>query len=194
MPDLWDPLTYDNLMAGTVVHFEKQNRCPLNEAIYVEGPGIYALYYGGRLAEYSPISGTERPIYVGKAAPPGTRKGLEKVNIGHPALRTRLREHSRSIEHVSNLETVEFSYRSLGVMPVWIGFAEQALIKQYRPVWNTVLDGFGKHDQGSRRSRTERSWWDTMHPGRPWTEGETTTKTVAEVRDVLRRFWKDEEG
>ena len=92
MPDLWDPLTYDNLMAGTVVHFEKQNRCPLNEAIYGEGPGIYALYYGGRLAEYSPISGTERPIYVGQGSAAGDPKGLGKGEHRAPGIADKIAE------------------------------------------------------------------------------------------------------
>ena len=30
MPELWDPLTYENLMAGTVAHFERQERIPLD--------------------------------------------------------------------------------------------------------------------------------------------------------------------
>ncbi len=45
MPDLWDPLTYDNLMAGTVAHFEEQEQRPLVDSAGIEGPGIYALYY-----------------------------------------------------------------------------------------------------------------------------------------------------
>ncbi len=39
---LYDPLTYDNLMAGLVVHFEKQSKVVLDEATGIEGPGIYA--------------------------------------------------------------------------------------------------------------------------------------------------------
>ena len=56
MPELWDPLTYENLMAGTVAHFEKQERIPLDEVAGVKGPGIYALYYEGAMAEYRPIA------------------------------------------------------------------------------------------------------------------------------------------
>jgi len=50
IPELWDPLTYDNLMAGTVAHFETQERIPLNDLAGVQGPGIYALYYEGTIA------------------------------------------------------------------------------------------------------------------------------------------------
>ena len=66
---------------------------------------------------------------------------------------------------VTNLTINNFSYRVLSIEPVWIMFAEQALIKRYKPVWNSCLDGFGKHDQGTRRRETERSWWDTPPEG-----------------------------
>ena len=190
MPDLWDPLTYDNLMAGTVAHFEKQGRRPLGDIAGVEGPGIYALYYKGTMVEYQPISGGPRPIYAGKAVPKGSRMGSGELDIDHPALRNRLREHARSVEQVDNLTINEFSYRVLGIVPVWIVFAEQALIKLYKPVWNSCLDGFGKHHQGGRRSETERSWWDTLHPGRSWTAKETQVKTVAQARKRVMDFWE----
>jgi len=189
MPALWDPLTYDNLMEGTVAHFEKQDRKSLNDVSGVGGPGIYALYYEGEMAEYQPIADGLRPIYAGKAVPKGSRTGGAELDVEHPALRDRLRQHARSIEQVENLAVDEFYYRVLAIVPVWIVFAEQALIKKYRPVWNSCLDGFGKHDQGRRRRATERSWWDTLHPGRPWTEGETELKTAAEASDRIQKFW-----
>ena len=64
MPSLWDPLTHENLMAGTVSHFEKQEPRPLGDISGVEGPGIYALYYKGAVAEYQPIADGKRPIYA----------------------------------------------------------------------------------------------------------------------------------
>ena len=191
MPDLWDPLTYENLMAGTVAHFEEQEQRPLDDIAGVDGPGIYALYYKGAMAEYQPIADGTRPIYAGKAVPKGARKGSGEVDVNHPALRTRLSDHARSVEQVNNLTVNDFSYRVLAIVPVWIVFAEQALIKRYQPVWNSCLDGFGKHNQGGRRSQTERSWWDTLHPGRSWTGGETQKKTVAEASKRVMNFWND---
>ena len=191
MPELWDPLTYENLMAGTVAHFEEQERRPLDDIAGVDGPGIYALYYKGAMAEYQPIADGTRPIYAGKAVPKGSRKGGGEVDVDHPALRNRLRDHARSIKQVNNLTISNFSYRVLAIVPVWIVFAEQALIKRYKPVWNSCLDGFGKHDQGSRRRETERSWWDTLHPGRSWGAAETQKKTVAEASKLVMDFWED---
>ena len=159
----------------------------------VEEPGIYALYYKGTMAEYQPISGGPRPIYAGKAVPKGSRRGSGELDVDHPALRTRLREHARSVEQVDNLTISEFSYRVLGIVPVWIVFAEQALIKLYKPAWNSYLDGFGKHHQGGGRSETERSWWGTLHPGRSWTAEETQVKTVAQARKTGEGFLGERE-
>ena len=190
MSSLWDPLTYENLMAGTVAYFETQDQRPLSDVREVEGSGIYALYYGGAMVEYRPIADGTRPIYAGKAVPKGSRTGGAELDVEHPALRDRLRQHARSIERVTNLFVDDFSYRALAIVPVWIVFAEQALIKKYKPVWNSCLDGFGKHDQGKRRRATERSWWDTLHPGRPWTEGETEIRTPDEASKKIQVFWE----
>ena len=190
MSSLWDPLTYDNLMAGTVAYFETQEQRPLSDVSEVEGPGIYALYYEGAMVEYQPVADGIRPIYAGKAVPKGSRTGGAELDVQHPALRDRLRQHVRSVEQAINLSVEEFSYRALAIVPVWIVFAEQALIKKYKPVWNSCLDGFGKHDQGRRRRATERSWWDTLHPGRSWTEGETEIKTVEETKQKTKNFWE----
>ena len=77
MPTLRDPLTYENLMAGTVAHFKTQDLEPLaSHATVQRGPGIYALYYKGGIPEYQPITGERHPIYAGKAVPPRGRAVL----------------------------------------------------------------------------------------------------------------------
>lgn len=187
---LWDPLTYENLMAGTVAYFEEQSKHSLEEVGSIWGPGIYALYFHGEMKEYLPISNGTSSIYVGKAVPKGSRTGGD-LDLDHPALRNRLREHARSVEQANNLQVNEFTYRVLAIVPVWIVFAEQALIKRYRPVWNSCLDGFGKHHQGGRRSKTVRSWWDTLHPGRPWTAEETQVKTIDEAKKRVLDYWQE---
>ena len=200
MPDLWDPLTYENLMAGTVAHFETQTLRPLENPEPVEGPGIYALYYKGHMPEYRSIATGQCPIYVGKAVPPGTRKG-GLGNVDAPAIRNRLRQHLKSIRAARNLDPKDFSIRVLAIVPVWIVFAEQALIKRYRPVWNSCLEGFGKHDQGVNRIGTLPSWWDTLHTGRPWARPlvasgspEAPSRTVDEARARLRTHFAEAES
>lgn len=48
--------------------------------------------------------------------------------------------------------------------------AEASAISLYRPLWNTLIDGFGNHDPGSGRYNQMRSRWDTLHPRRAWAD------------------------
>lgn len=185
---LYDPLTYDNLMMGLVVHFQKQLQRPLGEAASVEGPGVYALYYAGALPAYAPIASGEAPIYVGKAIPPGSRK-VDAVDAAVPALRRRINEHAKSIGQAVNLDADDFRCKALAVQPVWITLAERFLIDHFRPVWNLCLDGFGDHDPGSGRRNSERSWWDAMHPGRAWASQLRSVKTQSAAEERVRAFW-----
>jgi hypothetical protein len=45
---------------------------------------------------------------------------------------------------------------------------EAELIRRHRPLWNSIIDGFGNHDPGRGRYNQARSEWDVLHPGRPW--------------------------
>ncbi len=185
---LYDPLTYDNLMAGLVLYFEKQAPVRLDAIADVGGPGIDSLFYSGSIPVYRPISGSERPIYVGKAVPPGSRKG-DRVDESSPALQRRIREHSKSIDEADNLEVSDFSCRYLAVVPVWITLAERFLIDYYKPVWNLCLDGFGDHDPGKGRRNSQRSWWDTLHPGRKWASGLGTAKKREDAEQNVASFF-----
>ena len=187
MTALYDPLTYGNLMAGTVLEFERQPLLRLSDNISMRGPGIYCLVYTGQFDVYHDITVSGEPIYVGKAVPPGSRRG-DVVNVNSPALRNRLREHARSIEQVTNLDNEDFLYRYLAIEPIWITLAERFAIDHYKPVWNRCLDGFGDHDPGSGRYNGERSWWDTMHPGRNWADNLRQVKTMDAAHEMVRAF------
>ena len=191
MSDLYDPLTYENLMAGLVVHFERQSRARLSDITDVPGPGIYALFYGGECEAYAQIAGTPQPIYVGKAVPPGSRKG-GAVDVSAPSLQRRLNQHARSLEEAENLALTDFECRHLALVPVWITLAERFLIDHYQPVWNLQLDGFGNHDPGRGRRQGEASWWDTLHPGRSWAARLQQVKTATDARERVQRFLADE--
>lgn len=191
MTALYDPLTYENLMGGLIVQFEKQPLEHLTTTVNAQGPGIYALFYRGQFGAYAPISCSETPIYVGKAVPPGARKGAAAININAPALRGRLRIHARNIDAVHNLALKDFLCRFLPLVPVWITLAERFLIDHYGAVWNVGLDGFGNNPQGAARS-TEISWWDTLHPGRPWADNlpRGTVKTPENARQRVLDFFE----
>ena len=185
MADLYNPLTYHNLMAGLAMHFAQRPRQSLETVEEVEGPGVYALFYAGGFRAYSVISGEEKPIYVGKAVPPGPRKG-KGVNVSSPALRQRLQQHAKSVRDAENLNLADFTHKHMAIEPVWITLAERFLIEQYGPVWNLCLDGFGNHAPGSGRSNT-RSWWDTLHPGRSWAAN-LSGRDPAEAEDKVVSF------
>jgi hypothetical protein len=138
------------------------------------GAGVYAVYYAGWEAPYEALGdanadlvngGVGVPIYVGKADPPGGRKGLNVATTSRK-LYERLSEHRRSVTQASNLAVEDFYFRWLVVEPIWVPLGEAILLQKFSPVWNSVLDGFGNHDPGSGRVDGELSLWDTLHPGR----------------------------
>ncbi len=190
MTTLYDPLTWENLMAGLAARFEKVPLVNLTSIEEARGPGVYALFYDGPHPAYRPIAGTRRPIYVGKAVPQGTRKGTGEASDPY-ALRRRLRLHHNSIEVAENLAVDSFQCRYLAVVPVWITLAERFLIDHYRPIWNTEVDGFGNNPQGRYRSGGVRSWWDTLHPGREWASTRTPKGTEEDALSIAERFFVD---
>ena len=135
------------------------------------GPGIYAIYYKGKSNIYKDVYNESVPIYIGKAVLPGWRQGRVKLNNNDPALYRRLREHSRNIDAVNNLEITDFLCRFV-VLPAeqsdLIGTLEAALIRKYNPLWNSYIDGFGNHDPGKGRYNQAKSEWDVLHEGRKW--------------------------
>jgi Eco29kI restriction endonuclease len=84
-----------------------------------------------------------------------------------------LKEHGKSIFQANNLSQADFSCRFMileGGASHLIGTVEAALIRHYKPIWNTKIDGFGNHEPGSGRYNQAKSDWDIIHPGRPWAE------------------------
>lgn len=168
----YNPLDYANLTRNCVDELMKRGPFPLPLTTRFAGAGVYALFYWGEFPPYARIRSPDasHPIYVGKAIPPGGRKGRVTAP-GSTAfgfsLFGRLAEHAASIQAAENLELSDFLCRFLVVTPLWITMAERFLIEHYRPIWNVCLDGFGLHDPGSGRNPVI-SWWDALHPGRQW--------------------------
>lgn len=162
------------------------------------GSGIYAIYYTGTLDLYERISQRNRiqydlPIYIGKAIPIGARRG--KGGKEGSSLFKRLSEHAKSIQAVDNLDLAGFHCRFI-IIPheedALIVPIESALIKQYNPLWNSWVDGFGNHDPGGGRDNQARSQWDVIHRGRAWAEklkgikGENDPETIlSSIRDYV---------
>ena len=160
-----------------------------------DGAGVYAIYYKGDFPAYAPVSSPEcdAPIYVGKAVPPGARRGGFLEAPAGRALHRRLGEHAESIIQATNLETAHFRCRYLVVEDIWIPLGETILISHTRPVWNFVVDGFGKHDPGRGRRAGRRSLWDEMHPGRRWSVHEQPASlTSTQILQRIAEFFAGE--
>jgi hypothetical protein len=161
------------------------------------GAGIYAIYYigdfgsYGRVAERNRNDRFEQPIYVGKAVPPGARKGGFGIGTAPgPALFKRLSEHGKSIEKTSNLKIGEFFCRYLISDDIWIPLGESLLIERFQPLWNVLIEGFGIHTPGKGRKKQVRSKWDTLHPGRALADGlPSNPKKAVELQQMIADFF-----
>jgi hypothetical protein len=138
------------------------------------GSGVYAIYYSGKFPIYSPLSGSETPIYVGQAAPAmgNARTPMEQGD----RLSDRLGTHKRNIQKATTTLAIEdFEYRALVVQSGWETAAEDYLIHLFQPVWNSetnIIYGIGKHGDAAETRGNRRSPWDTLHPGRTWAGAE----------------------
>jgi len=143
------------------------------------GTGVYAIYCIAKTGTYNIYHDINRtsyslPIYVGKAVPQGWRQARLSLNATGKLsyeLNNRLREHANSLSLGKGLKPKDFKCRFMileGAESDLIGTVEAALIRNYKPLWNTVVDGFGNHDPGSGRYEQAKSDWDVCHPGRLW--------------------------
>ena len=171
---------FEEIIKDTIRFFNGTPVYPVSIAERFQGTGIYAIYCISKTGLYANFHQINRtafhlPIYIGKAVPKGWRQARQSQNIDSNGyeLNNRLREHHRSIQQGAGLDSSDFFCRFMileGRESDLIGTVEAALIRQYQPIWNTLLDGFGNHDPGKGRYQQAKSDWDICHPGRPWAE------------------------
>lgn len=158
------------------------------------GCGVYALYYLGDFELYAKLIRSDEdvgalPVYIGKAVPPGWR-AARATSTETGSLYSRLREHARSIRQARNLEVNHFRCRFIILRDPEIDLivpVEAALIRNYRPLWNSVVDGFGNHDPGKGRYNQAKSEWDVLHPGRSWADRLTgPSPNLEETKEKIR--------
>lgn len=179
MPDApFNPLDKLNLAESLAEAMLKRPVTPLPPEEKLDGAGIYAIYYAGDFAPYKAIAEKNQgedptlPIYVGKAVPPGARKGGFGLGADPgSALLKRLKEHAKSIQEVKNLDIEDFTCRYLVCDDIWIPLGEALLIGRFQPPWNVLIEGFGIHTPGKGRKKQVRSKWDTLHAGRSLAKG-----------------------
>lgn len=192
----YNPLDKHNLGKSVADALLAREKVRIGEIEAFTGAGIYAIYYSGEFGPYQAISfrsadiPREIPIYVGKAVPPGARKGNFGLNTDPgQALFRRLKEHAESIALATNLRIQDFYCRYLIVDDIWIPLGESLLIAKFSPIWNKMIDGFGNHDPGGGRYNQLRSRWDTLHPGRGWAfKCQERLETQAQIIEELRAY------
>jgi Eco29kI-like restriction endonuclease len=183
-----------------------QDRVPLASVADMYGSGVYAIYYHGDHPLYAAISGTETPIYVGKADP-------EDSDASNPReqgakLTGRLIEHRKTIRTaegyshklppgLSPINLADFTCRRLVCATNAQLVAEKHLIKTFWPIWNQETKacwGMSKHGDSAKTRANKRSPWDVVHPGRPWAldqkliDSVTPTEIEQKINQVLEKF------
>lgn len=167
---------FESVVKEALAFFSHTPIHPLPPATKFSAGGVYALYYAGNFDLYRQIAEQNRqeyiqPIYVGKAVLPGWRTARTTNKAEATSLFSRLREHARSISQGAKLAPSHFQTRFMileGLESDLVVPVEAELIRRFRPLWNSLVDGFGNHDPGSGRYQQARSEWDILHPGRPW--------------------------
>ena len=205
---MYDPfhaaIDYNKLTLNCVQELMRCQRKPLAEIIQTpfSGAGVYAIFYNGSSPLYTRLQDTEDlkewyPIYDGKAIPKGGRKGRKRrkeEEANGRALWERLTDHHQSIIQTSSSSSSlcvdDFSCRYLVVHDLWIPVVERFLTETFQPVWNVCIDGFGNHGQGSGRHEQKQSWWDVLHPGRPWAARLRQTRTQEQAQTKLANFMR----
>lgn len=190
-PAVFDPSDPKVIGRFIAIALVAQDRVPLASVEKFYGSGVYAIYYRGAFSPYSPLSGTENPIYVGQAAP---KLGNARTPIEQGTqLAERLSTHCNNIRKAATTILVDdFEYRALVVQSGWETAAEDYLIHLFRPIWNSetnILYGLGKHGDAAETRANKRSPWDTLHPGRKWAGAATLVdakhpKKIIEELDI----------
>lgn len=183
IPKFYDPLDTPSLTSAICNELERQPLISLGpEVDRFEGAGLYAIYYcGDSLPLYTPLTGLDIPVYAGQALSHNSATGR---TTGRPdPLWHRVRDHRRSIAS-ADLPLPQFAVRLLRLPDVHADLGENGLRVFYQPVWNSVLTGFGNHEQGSSTRQGQRTKWDAVHPGRGRTYGADNRDPEALTREV----------
>ena len=186
---------FSELLKDAVRFFHGTPVCKFPPEERFAGAGVYAIYYIGKTGLYAKF-GQEinreeyrLPIYVGKAEPTGWRQSRSSDNDGkNTKLFDRLKQHSNSVVAGKGLKVDDFVCRLMifeGPVEAMIASVEASLISMHRPLWNSVIDGFGNHNPGNKRFTGMITQWDALHPGRAWAK--QMTGEVPDVKMLNRR-------
>ncbi len=187
-----DPKTVGRMVSLALL---AQPMIPLGAVKPAYGSGVYAIYYTGDHPLYARISGTETPIYVGKADP--SNGDASTAREQGPRLTGRLIEHAGTVSTTEKyaaekglppglhpIRLADFKCRRLVCATNAQLVAERHLIRMFWPVWNSDTKacwGMSKHGDAANTRRNKRSPWDVVHPGRGWAlDGQLVDNATAE--------------
>jgi hypothetical protein len=175
----FDPSNPDTIGKLVAIALLAQERVPLRELRPTYGSGVYALYYIGDHPAYAEITGTETPIYVGKADPNDPKAATPREQGAR--LFGRLADHRGAIAEVeawckensapNPLRVEDFECRRLVCATNAQLVAERHLIDIFKPAWNSetkICYGISKHGDNAQTRKNKKSPWDVLHPGRDW--------------------------
>lgn len=182
---VFDPSNPNYMGRFTAAALLIQPRHPISEVHKFYGSGVYAIYYKGSFEAYEAISGSETPVYSGKADP----KVAHAANPSEQgeSLSNRINEHRKSIEAVSGAGGIavdDFEIRYLVTASGFQVTAETFLINYFKPIWNKetkICFGIGKHGDDANTRRNKKSPWDTLHPGRKWAIASEEIRTKEQI-------------
>ncbi len=194
----YNPLDTKNLGVSVAEALLSREAIQLGSIKRFKGAGIYAIYYSGDFDAYRVLAKMNKrgnfrvPIYVGKAVPPGARKGgFGFGDKSTTALYTRLSDHAESVKLATNLNIKDFYCRYLVVDDIWIPLGESLLIAKFSPLWNSLVDGFGNHDPGKGRYEGLCPRWDVLHPGREWaTKCRQRSETGKQIKNDIDEYFR----
>lgn len=195
--EVFNPLDKKHLGESLLAAILSEKLRPLSELKKFKGAGVYAIYYKGNFPLYKPLVDALNkekylwPIYVGRTEPNGSRTGnSDEESLSSDKLFSRLNNHYKSINDAENLNVADFLYSYLIVDDIWIPLGESVLIQRTRPLWNSIVSGFGNHKPGKNRETQKRSLWDTLHPGRDWARSLPIDKKKSEIEKMVQNYFE----
>ena len=173
-PDLIELFDPTDTVSRVLDELLVRHRTPLPDLSGVSpGPGYYAVFFRTLSSpeyeldadSYRRVGRGTYPVYLGSAKSLSTRTG----------------EHIRNCRPVASIEGGHALHVAFVPTTAWEDalYAEQVLCRQLRPVWNTVVRGWGSAWQGRSRSSQSAPDWSVLHPGRMVGCGPVTTDAAA---------------
>lgn len=194
--DPFDPKTVGRMVSIGLI---AQPLVPMSAIRSSYGSGVYAIYYAGDHPLYAAISGSETPIYVGKADP--VRDDASTPREQGAKLTARLLEHAGTIAtaeayaaqlppELYPIRLADFFCRTLVCATNAQLVAEKHLIQTFWPLWNSETKacwGMSKHGDAATTRANKRSPWDVVHPGRQWAL-DTRLANSLQPQEIQRRI------